>query len=41
MFCRVIASMSLLMALRVVVTMWGDSGRQLDFGQMGRVGKET
>jgi hypothetical protein len=38
--CRVIVLISLLMALRVVVTVWGESGRQLDFGQMGRVGKE-
>jgi hypothetical protein len=35
------ASMSSLMALRVVMTVWGDSGWQLDLGQTGRVGKET
>jgi hypothetical protein len=29
------------MVLSVVVTVQGDSGWQLDFGQMGRVGKET
>jgi hypothetical protein len=28
------------MVLRVVVTVWGDSGWQFDFGQMGRVGEE-
>jgi hypothetical protein len=33
--------MSLLMALGVVATVWGDSGWELDFGQTGRVGKET
>jgi hypothetical protein len=38
---RVIASISLLMALSIVVTVQGDSGWQFDFGQMGRVGKET
>jgi hypothetical protein len=41
MFCRVIASISSLMVLRVVVTMWGDSSWQLEQGQMGKVGKET
>jgi hypothetical protein len=41
MFHRVMASTSLLMALRVVVTVWGDSSWQLDFGQMGRVGEEA
>jgi hypothetical protein len=41
MFCRVMASKSSPIVLRVVVTMWGDSGRQFDFGQMGRVGEET
>jgi hypothetical protein len=41
MFCRVMVLMSLLMALSVVVTMWGDSSCQLDFGQMGRAGEET
>jgi hypothetical protein len=29
------------MVLRVVVTVQGDSGWQLDLGQTGRVGKET
>jgi hypothetical protein len=29
------------MALRVVVTVQGDSSWQVDFGQMGRVGEET
>jgi hypothetical protein len=29
------------MALSIVVTVWGDSGWQLDFGQMGRAGEET
>jgi hypothetical protein len=38
---RVIASISLPMALSVVVTVWGDSGWQFDFRQMGRAGKET
>jgi hypothetical protein len=33
--------MSSPMALSVVVTVWGDSGWQLDFGQMGRAGEET
>jgi hypothetical protein len=41
MFCRVIVLISLLMALRVVVTVWGDSGWQLDRGQMGKVGEEA
>jgi hypothetical protein len=41
MFHRVMALMSLLIVLRVVVTMWGDSSGQFDFRQMGRVGKET
>jgi hypothetical protein len=41
MFLSVIALMSLLMALRVVVTVWGDSGWQLDRGQTGKVGKEA
>jgi hypothetical protein len=41
MFCRVIASISSLMALRVVVTMQGDSSWQLDWGQTGSVGKEA
>jgi hypothetical protein len=35
------ALMSLLIALRVVVTMWGDSSWQFDFGQVGRVGEEA
>jgi hypothetical protein len=34
------ASMSLLMALRVVMTVQGDSSWQLDLRQMGRVGEE-
>jgi hypothetical protein len=38
---KVIASMSSLMALSIVVTVRGDSGWQLDFRQMGRVGEET
>jgi hypothetical protein len=37
----VIASMSLLMALRVVVTMQGDSSWQFDQGQVYKVGKEA
>jgi hypothetical protein len=41
MLCKVIASISSLMVLRVVVTVQGDSGWELDFGQMGRVGEET
>jgi hypothetical protein len=32
---------SSLMVLRVVVTMWGDSGWQLDLRYVGRVGKEA
>jgi hypothetical protein len=35
------ALMSLPMVLRVVVMVWGDSGWELDFGQMGRAGKEA
>jgi hypothetical protein len=35
------ASMSSLMALRVVVIVQGDSGWQLDWVQTGRAGKET
>jgi hypothetical protein len=35
------ALMSSPIALRVVVTMQGDSSRQFDFRQMGRVGEET
>jgi hypothetical protein len=38
---RVTASISSLMMLRVVVTVWGDSGRQFDLRQMGRAGKEA
>jgi hypothetical protein len=38
---RVIASISLLMALSIVVTVQGDSGWQFDFWQMGRAGEET
>jgi hypothetical protein len=41
MFHRVIVSISLLMALKVVVTVQGDSSWQLDWGQMGSVGKEA
>jgi hypothetical protein len=41
MLCSVMASMSLLMALSIVVTVWGDSSWQPDFGQTGRVGEET
>jgi hypothetical protein len=41
MFHRVMVLISSLIALRVVVTMRGDSSRQFDFGQMGRVGEET
>jgi hypothetical protein len=41
MFHKVITSMSSLIVLRVVVTMQGDSGRQFNFRQMGRVGEET
>jgi hypothetical protein len=41
MFHRVMALMSSPIVLRVVVTMWGDSSGQLDFGQMGRAGEET
>jgi hypothetical protein len=33
--------MSLPMALRVVVTVWGNSSGQPDFRQMGRAGEET
>jgi hypothetical protein len=33
--------MSSPMVLRVVVTVWGDSSRQFDQGQVGRVGEET
>jgi hypothetical protein len=29
------------MALRVIVTVWGNSSWQLDLGQTGSVGKET
>jgi hypothetical protein len=38
---RVIALMSLPMALSIVVTVWGNSSWQFDFRQMGRVGEET
>jgi hypothetical protein len=38
---KVMASMSSPMALRVVVTMWGESGWQLDQGQSGSTGKKT
>jgi hypothetical protein len=41
MFCRVIALLSSLMALRVVVTVWGNSSWQLDQGQTGKAGKEA
>jgi hypothetical protein len=41
MLWRVIALMSSLMALRVVVTVWGNSGWQFDWGQVGRAGEET
>jgi hypothetical protein len=37
---KVMALISLLMALRVVLTVWGDNGGQFDFRQMGRVGEE-
>jgi hypothetical protein len=37
---KVMALISLPMALRVVVTVQGNSGRQFDFRQTGRVGKE-
>jgi hypothetical protein len=40
-FCRVIALISSPMALRVVVTVQGDSGWQLDQGQTGKVGEEA
>jgi hypothetical protein len=40
-FCRVIALISLLMVLRVVMTVQGDSGWELDWGQMGKVGEEA
>jgi hypothetical protein len=41
MFHRVMALISSLIALRVVVTVQGDSGRQFDFGQVGRAGGEA
>jgi hypothetical protein len=41
MLCKVVMSMPSPMALRVVTTVWGDSGWQLDRGQMGSVGEET
>jgi hypothetical protein len=41
MLCKVITSMSSPMALRVVVTVWGNSGWHLDWGQTGRVGEEA
>jgi hypothetical protein len=41
MFCRVIVSISSPIALKVVVTMQGDSSGQFDFGQMGRAGEEA
>jgi hypothetical protein len=41
MFHRVMALMSLLIALRVVDTMWGNSSWKLNFRQMGRAGEET
>jgi hypothetical protein len=37
----VTALISSLMALRVVVTVQGDSGWQLDWGQTGKVGEEA
>jgi hypothetical protein len=39
--CNVTTSMSSLMALRVVATMQGESGWQLDQGQSGSAGEET
>jgi hypothetical protein len=38
---KVVASMSSPMALRVVVTVWGDSGWQDDWREMGSAGDET
>jgi hypothetical protein len=39
--CKVTASMSSPMVLRVVATMCGESSWQLDQGQSGSVGEET
>jgi hypothetical protein len=39
--CKVMVSMSSPMALRVVATVQGESGWQLDWGQSGSVGEET
>jgi hypothetical protein len=39
--CKVTAPMSSPMALRVVATMQGESGWQLDWGQSSSAGKET
>jgi hypothetical protein len=41
MFWRVMVSMSSPMALRVVAMVWGNSGWEFDFRQMGRVDKEA
>jgi hypothetical protein len=38
---RVIVLISSPIALRVVATMWGDSGWQFNWGQTGKVGKEA
>jgi hypothetical protein len=41
MLYRVIVSILSLMAFSIVMTVWGNSSWQLDFGQTGRVGEET